>query len=75
MIISGCLKFTPEQKIQKTCIDLDGKKGDCIPMAECTHLMMLFQKRPVSKETRLLLRNLQCGFEQEIPLLCCTNFD
>ncbi|KAK3909564.1 Serine protease easter [Frankliniella fusca] len=55
----------------EACQTPDDKPGSCIPVTHCPPLVALLQNKPVSRENVAFLRNSQCGFQMNIPLVCC----
>ncbi|XP_032667922.1 CLIP domain-containing serine protease 2-like [Odontomachus brunneus] len=56
---------------QNTCAD---KRAVCISIRDCPSLIEILRgPRPLPKETLETLRNAQCGFEGNYPMVCCIN--
>lgn len=55
----------------EACQTPDDKSGACIPVTHCPPLVALLRNKPVSNENVAFLRNSQCGFQANIPLVCC----
>jgi transmembrane serine protease 9 len=54
------------------CTTPDNNKGQCIDLKKCPVLIsMLTMTRPLSPEVVDFLRNSQCGFKGNSPLVCC----
>lgn len=56
---------------QSDCPSLYGKPGQCIGIRQCPELLNLLQMRPLKPETVDLLRQMQCGFDDINPRVCC----
>lgn len=51
------------------CHTPDDQAGVCIPVVQCPPLVALLRQRPVPPESVQFLRNSQCGFQANIPLV------
>lgn len=71
--------FILENQEQSTCTSINGKIGRCVIIHQCPELLNVLQTRPLKSETINLLRQLQCGFNGNNPIVCCsiqnTNID
>ncbi|XP_034250850.1 uncharacterized protein LOC117651155 [Thrips palmi] len=56
-----------------SCYTPEDQAGTCIPVVQCPPLVALLRQRPVPPESVQFLRNSQCGFQANIPLVCCPN--
>ncbi|XP_012231040.1 CLIP domain-containing serine protease HP8-like [Linepithema humile] len=57
--------------INAQCSD---RRASCINIRNCPPVIAILQRpRPLSAETLQTLRNLQCGFQGNDPMVCCLN--
>ncbi|KAK9306053.1 hypothetical protein QLX08_003116 [Tetragonisca angustula] len=67
MILIAVSQFQEELN----CPSLYGEPGQCIGIRQCPELLNLLQMRPLKPETIDLLRQMQCGFDDINPRVCC----
>ncbi|XP_068619449.1 CLIP domain-containing serine protease HP8-like [Battus philenor] len=63
------------QYIGASCTIQNEKSGLCIPLQECATLMKEIKRggSPIAPQLRRKLQSLSCGFEQDLPLVCCSS--
>jgi Regulatory CLIP domain of proteinases/Trypsin len=45
--------------------------GNCIVLQDCSSLLDILKKPPISDENRLFLQKSQCGYKDRKPFVCC----
>ncbi|KAK9869223.1 hypothetical protein WA026_002974 [Henosepilachna vigintioctopunctata] len=65
-----CKSYADESDTCKTATET---AGQCIVIRQCASLYALLIKKPMSQADTNLLRRSHCGFEGNIPKVCCPN--
>ncbi|XP_017755231.1 PREDICTED: uncharacterized protein LOC108547293 [Eufriesea mexicana] len=58
---------------QSSCSSSYGENVACISIRQCPQILNLLQMHPLTPEVIRLLQKLQCGFENNNPLVCCSD--
>ncbi|XP_046751120.1 uncharacterized protein LOC124414191 [Diprion similis] len=62
-------RFFPSEE---PCQTVSGTTGDCVNINHCDQLReLLNQRRPLPSSTLSILNKSQCGFEGNLPKVCC----
>lgn len=67
-----CYRGAEFQKLTKsTCFTPQNRSGICIHLQECRELTWLLMNRRQDPKAINYLKNSQCGFERNLPKVCC----
>lgn len=69
MTVKKCFNYTED-----SCLDPYQRTGQCISIKACPPLVEIL-KRKVTTSERNLLQRSQCGWDDNIPRVCCANTD
>merc|ERR1719205_562009 len=70
-VIALCTSFhLPATKEGVRCITIRNEEGTCVQITECNTLPDILGK-PMSKENVSYLTKSGCGFDNQIPKICC----
>eukprot|EP00092_Neocalanus_flemingeri_P006671 GFUD01007203.1.p1 GENE.GFUD01007203.1~~GFUD01007203.1.p1 ORF type:complete len:172 (-),score=48.83 GFUD01007203.1:117-632(-) len=62
--------YLPNTKVASTCKTAENEDGKCLQITECKSLADFLEK-PMSKQKIIFLKQSACGFENELPKVCC----
>ena len=70
-MITLCASFhLPTAKEGVTCKTAKNEEGKCVQITECESLANILGK-PLGKENIKYFKKLGCGFDNQIPKICC----
>ena len=69
IILSQCFHL-PKPKTAVTCKTAENEDGKCLEITECKSLADFLEK-PMNKAKIVFLKQSTCGFQNELPKICC----
>ncbi|CAG9578944.1 unnamed protein product [Danaus chrysippus] len=58
-------------KMSDTCKTPVGQTSHCVSLYKCPQLVTAFEQKPLKNEVVAFLKQSQCGFEDNVPMVCC----